>query len=98
MTRQSKFPVQFAVVAAGFAWAWTVLSLMFLTNVFERSVPPLDATRVALSLPGLFVARTMEVLGPQLGHTSSFYAANLVVLLVAGWVGAAAATVIRRRA
>jgi hypothetical protein len=97
MTRQSKFPVQFAVVAAGFAWAWTVLSLMFLTNVFERSVPPLDATQVALSLPGLFVARTMEVLGPQLGPTS-FYAANLVVLLVAGCVGAAAATVMRRRA
>jgi hypothetical protein len=71
---------------------------MFLTNALESSAPPLGATQVALYLPGLFVARTMEVLGQQLGPTSSFYLANLVVLLVAASVGAAAAIVVRRTA
>jgi hypothetical protein len=98
MTRQSKFPAQVAIVAAALTAAWTVLSLMLVTSVFESPVPSLDAARTALYFPGLFVARTIETLSPTLGPTFAFYAANLVVLLTAASVGAVAGVAIRRRA
>ena len=84
-----------AILAAALAATWLVLSLMFLTNVFARRVPPLDAIQAAFYLPGPFVARMMEALDPTAGPTLAFFAASVVVLVLAACAGAAAALVIR---